>query len=84
MSCGCGDRAVDAFKEAGYEETDDGFLIRGDDRVSVEQVRKHHTRETIKRPDVTVAAVRTARTKAMSLAARLGIANTEESNDGEE
>lgn len=83
MSCGCGDRAVEAFKEVGYEEVD-GFLVKEDDRVSIAEVRKHHARETMKRPEVTVAAVRSARDKAVALAARLGITNTEESNDGTE
>lgn len=70
MGCGCGKRAVEAFEKAGYEN-DGEWLTKGDDRVLIVDVLNHHTKETLDRPEVTLAAIREAGRKARERASKL-------------
>lgn len=70
MGCGCPKRAVEAFLLAGYEREGE-YLVKGDERVLEADVIKHHTRETIIRPEVTAAAIKEAARKARERTAGL-------------
>lgn len=70
MGCNCGKRAVEAFLASGYVR-DDGYLVKGEDRVKEIDVINHHTRETLTRPEVTAAAIKEAARKARERTAGL-------------
>lgn len=63
MACGCSERAKEAFLDAGFVVEGDEF-VKGDDRVKIADVEKHHARETVVRPEVVVAAANAAKERA--------------------